>query len=224
MFDVVGIISNAAIKALVTFSLVAFPFLFSPACWPSASCHLVFRHNIRGPDAKLFFSRGGWYSREINRCRSITSLAEINKGATRSVPPSQHVWPFLSSFINNSAENPQGLSKYRPAKIRTRGLQAEPKFVMSSDEAYSAFLERANQDTGTKKEDSSSTAAINTKSVDTDVPPQLQNIKQYYTSEVDEPFEPVSLSWDGPELPSEGKNTQPFLRRYGLQLFSLGPG
>ena len=32
MFDVVGIISNAAIKALVTFSLVAFPFLFSPAC------------------------------------------------------------------------------------------------------------------------------------------------------------------------------------------------
>lgn len=94
---------------------------------------------------------------------------------------------------------------------------------MSSDEAYSTFLERANQDTGTSKEDSSSTAAINTKSVDTDVPPQLQNIEQYYTSEVDEPFEPVSLSWDGPELPSEGKNTQPDLCLYGLQVFSLSP-
>lgn len=78
---------------------------------------------------------------------------------------------------------------------------------MSSDEAYSSFLERANQDTGTSKEDSSTTAAINTKNVDTDVPQQLQHINQYYTSEVDEPFEPVSLSWDGPELPSEGKNT-----------------
>ena len=81
---------------------------------------------------------------------------------------------------------------------------------MSSDEAYSSFLEQANQDTGTNKEASSTAATVNTKNVDTDVPQQFQKIKQYYTSEVDEPFEPVSLKWDGPELPSESKNSQPF--------------
>ena len=78
---------------------------------------------------------------------------------------------------------------------------------MSSDDAYSSFLEQANQDTGTSKEDSSTISAINTKNVDTDVPFQLQNIQQFYTSEVDEPFEPVSLKWDGTELPSKGKDS-----------------
>lgn len=87
---------------------------------------------------------------------------------------------------------------------------------MSSDEAYSSFLEQANQDTGTSREDSSTIATINTKNVDTEVPRQLQSIKQYYTSEVDEPFEPVSLKWNGPELPSEGKNSQPFFCSSGL--------
>lgn len=89
---------------------------------------------------------------------------------------------------------------------------------MSSDEAYSSFLEQANQDTGASQEASSTNAAINTKNVDTEVPQQLQNIKQYYTSEVDEPFEPVSLKWDGPELPSESKNFR------SLFPFVLGPG
>lgn len=80
---------------------------------------------------------------------------------------------------------------------------------MSSDEAYGAFLDQANQDTGTSKEDSITTTAMNTKSVDTEVPHQLQNIKQYYTSEVDEPFEPVSLKWNGSKLPTESKNFYP---------------
>lgn len=76
---------------------------------------------------------------------------------------------------------------------------------MSSDEAYSAFLEQANQDTGNSK-DSNIVNSMSTKSVNTEVPVQLQNIDQYYTSEVDEPFEPVSLRWDGSELPSESEN------------------
>lgn len=79
---------------------------------------------------------------------------------------------------------------------------------MSSDETYGSFLEQANQDTGTSKA-SSTLNTMNTKNVDTEVPLQLQNIKQYYTSEVDEPFVPVSLKWDGSELPSESKNSHP---------------
>ncbi len=79
---------------------------------------------------------------------------------------------------------------------------------MSSDDAYSAFLEQANQDTGAGN-DSLTSNAINTKSVDTDVPVQLQKVEQYYMSEVDEPFDPVSLKWTGAELPSESEDPRP---------------
>lgn len=85
---------------------------------------------------------------------------------------------------------------YRPSK------SAPPFRAMSSDEAYSSFLDQANQDTGASKASTQSTSA-STKAVDTDVPATLQKIEQYYTSEADEPFEPVSLRWSGRAMPSE---------------------
>lgn len=76
---------------------------------------------------------------------------------------------------------------------------------MSSDEAYSSFLDQANQDTGVGKASTQSSSAT-AKAIDTDVPVSLQKIEQYYQSEADEPFEPVSLSWDGNNMPSESKS------------------
>ena len=77
---------------------------------------------------------------------------------------------------------------------------------MSSDEAYSSFLDQANQDTGASKaKGSTGSSSVGTKAVDTDVPATLQSIEQYYTSDADEPFEPVSLRWTGPNMPSESK-------------------
>ena len=73
---------------------------------------------------------------------------------------------------------------------------------MSSDDAYSSFLEQANQDTGASKSSASAKTAT-TESVDTEVPAGLLSVEQYYTSEADEPFEPVSLQWDGQNMPSE---------------------
>lgn len=73
---------------------------------------------------------------------------------------------------------------------------------MSSDDAYGSFLEQANQDTGASNVSTTSKKAT-TKAVDTEVPVKLQKIKQYYTSEADEPFEPVSLKWGGNNMPSE---------------------
>ncbi|KAI4142277.1 MAG: hypothetical protein L6R39_005006 [Caloplaca ligustica] len=75
---------------------------------------------------------------------------------------------------------------------------------MSSDDAYSSFLDQANQDTGASKVSSKSDTAT-TKAVNTEVPVGLQNVEQYYTSEADEPFEPVSLQWDGNNMPSENQ-------------------
>lgn len=74
---------------------------------------------------------------------------------------------------------------------------------MSSDDAYSSFLDQANQDTGASKTSAHSSSAT-TKAVDTDVPAPLQKVELYYTSEADEPFEPVSLKWNGKNMPSEG--------------------
>jgi len=75
---------------------------------------------------------------------------------------------------------------------------------MSSDEAYGSFLDQANQDTGASKASSQSKSA-STKAVDTEIPDDLKKIEVYYTSETDEPFEPVSLKWSGKSLPSENE-------------------
>jgi len=79
---------------------------------------------------------------------------------------------------------------------------------MASDEAYSAFLDQANQDTGAAKASAESTSAT-TRATDTDVPVSLQKVEQYYVSEADEPFEPVSLKWNGSNMPSESKLAPP---------------
>ncbi|KAF2089938.1 hypothetical protein K490DRAFT_71647 [Saccharata proteae CBS 121410] len=73
---------------------------------------------------------------------------------------------------------------------------------MASDEDYAAFLDKANQDTGVDQ-DSAASQSFGTKAVNADVPHVLQQVEEYYVSESDEPFEPVSLAWDGDGMPSE---------------------
>ncbi|EOD50202.1 hypothetical protein GTA08_BOTSDO00334 [Neofusicoccum parvum] len=73
---------------------------------------------------------------------------------------------------------------------------------MASDEDYAAFLDKANQDTGAPA--SAKSKSFTTKAVDSAVPQVLQQIEEYYVSDADEPFEPVSLKWDGDAMPSEG--------------------
>lgn len=72
---------------------------------------------------------------------------------------------------------------------------------MSSDADYASFLDKANQDTGASKastqQSSSQQQKYSTQSVDTDVPAAVKDVDEYYTSEADEPFEPVSLKWSG---------------------------
>jgi hypothetical protein len=75
---------------------------------------------------------------------------------------------------------------------------------MSSDQDYADFLDKANQDTGASKASTQSTK-VGTKAVDTEVPKGLESVEEYYVSEADEPFEPVSLKWEEEGLPSAGK-------------------
>jgi len=76
---------------------------------------------------------------------------------------------------------------------------------MSSDADYASFLDKANQDTGSKNASTQSKKAVGTKSVNTAVPKALEQVQEYYTSDADEPFEPVSLAYEGEGLPSAGE-------------------
>ncbi|KAF2432095.1 hypothetical protein EJ08DRAFT_648461 [Tothia fuscella] len=73
---------------------------------------------------------------------------------------------------------------------------------MASDEDYSSFLDKSNEDPSGGGKVSTQTKNLTTKSVDTEVPSALGKVDEFYTSEADEPFEPVSLKWDGDDLPS----------------------
>ena len=91
---------------------------------------------------------------------------------------------------------------------------------MASDDDYSNFLDKANQDTGASKASTQSTSKPLTKSVDTDVPGPLQKIELYYTSEADEPFEPVSLRWNGKNMPSESLSFHVLLSIYNFYVYT----
>jgi hypothetical protein len=73
--------------------------------------------------------------------------------------------------------------------------------TMSSDADYASFLDKANQDTGSAEQQSSSKKkSYGTKSVDTAVPQILEKVEEYYISDADEPFEPMALKYDGSSL------------------------
>ncbi|KAF2741085.1 hypothetical protein EJ04DRAFT_507506 [Polyplosphaeria fusca] len=64
-----------------------------------------------------------------------------------------------------------------------------------SDADYEAFLNKASEDSSGATTQSSK--KVGTKAVDTEVPKALEQVEEYYTSDADEPFEPVALSYDG---------------------------
>ena len=101
-------------------------------------------------------------------------------------------------YPNNSSPGPSLIS----SNCRIRASKPLSHRRTMSDDAYSSFLDKANQDTGASKASMQSKTA-STKAVDTEVPVTLQGVEQYYVSEADEPFEPVSLKWGGKNMPSE---------------------
>ncbi|KLJ11630.1 hypothetical protein EMPG_13192 [Blastomyces silverae] len=72
---------------------------------------------------------------------------------------------------------------------------------MSSDDAYAAFLAKANEDPSknipatTQQQE----GFVHTKTIDAAaaVPTVLRDVEMYYVSDTDEVFEPVALNWSG---------------------------
>lgn len=73
---------------------------------------------------------------------------------------------------------------------------------MASDADYMAFLDKANaqREAGLRnRSQTQPSTSIRTETVETGVrvPDVLKLVDTYYVSETDEPFEPVSLRWEG---------------------------
>ncbi|KAF5026108.1 hypothetical protein F66182_1796 [Fusarium sp. NRRL 66182] len=91
------------------------------------------------------------------------------------------------------------------AQQHTRLLSSTRRFNMSNDDDYMAFLNKANQDTGVGASTQEKTT-FKAKDQGSEVPKSIINVckKAVYTSDADEPFEEVSLQWEGNNgLPSD---------------------
>lgn len=70
-----------------------------------------------------------------------------------------------------------------------------------SDADYEAFLNKANADSEEgKAQAQSQSEGYGTKSVNAAVPQALKSVDATYTSDADEPFEPVALNYEGDEI------------------------
>ncbi|PKX98991.1 uncharacterized protein P174DRAFT_437436 [Aspergillus novofumigatus IBT 16806] len=71
---------------------------------------------------------------------------------------------------------------------------------MSSDDAYVSFLDKANADlNNARAAQTQQSSGVRTETVDVgaQIPAPLRSVDAYYISETDEPFEPVTLRWEG---------------------------
>lgn len=89
---------------------------------------------------------------------------------------------------------------------------------MASDEDYSSFLDKANEDpsSGTAKSQSSGKKELKALDEGVEVPAILKKATEdaFYVSDADEPFVPVALKWSGKKLPGESKWLDSFLSLY----------
>lgn len=95
----------------------------------------------------------------------------------------------------------------RPVQLRAAHTN------MSSDDAYASFLDKANQPTSSSEPSTQSTKGFphtQTMSKDEQAPQSLGELNINYTSDTDEPFEPVALKWKRGDL-NAGKARQSLL-------------
>ncbi|KAJ3543675.1 hypothetical protein NM208_g3452 [Fusarium decemcellulare] len=79
---------------------------------------------------------------------------------------------------------------------------------MSNDDDYMAFLNKANQDTGADAATQQQKATFKAKDAGSEVPKEIRQVckNAVYVSDADEPFEEVSLKWEGKNgLPTESE-------------------
>ncbi|KAJ5702949.1 hypothetical protein N7488_010497 [Penicillium malachiteum] len=115
----------------------------------------------------------------------------------------------LISYTNHLPNSQQSTTRaiHFPTTFKSQPVTQPPRFpsfstsstVMSSDDAYMAFLNKANSDLNAGHGSAQGGGSVQTQAVDTslNLPASLKNVEVYYVSDTDEPFEPVLLRWKG---------------------------
>jgi len=139
----------------------------------------------------------------ISRRRSSPTITAIKAYCTRSSPSLDLRTSLFPFFHPTFGAKPFVGTSSPTSGAGSRRLLHDSQIRMSSDADYAAFLDQANQDTGSTS--AQTTKKVGTKSVNTTVPKALESIEEYYISDADEPFEPVALKFEGDQAPSAGK-------------------
>ncbi|CAJ0551717.1 Ff.00g056960.m01.CDS01 [Fusarium sp. VM40] len=111
----------------------------------------------------------------------------------------------LGSLLLRKQHIPRRTNLLRISQLNTRLLSNSRPLKMSNDDDYMSFLNKANQDTGAGASTQEKTA-FKAKDHGVEVPKAIAEVckNAVYTSDADEPFEEVSLKWQGSNgLPSE---------------------
>lgn len=125
----------------------------------------------------------------------------------------------LGSLLLRKQHIPRRTNLLRILQLNTRLLSNSRPLKMSNDDDYMSFLNKANQDTGAGAGAGASTqekTAFKAKDHGVEVPKAIAEVckKAVYTSDADEPFEEVSLKWQGSNgLPSESKPTNVYTQK-----------
>lgn len=126
----------------------------------------------------------------------------------------------LGSLLLRKQHIPRRTNLLRISQLNTRLLSNSRPLKMSNDDDYMSFLNKANQDTGAGASTQEKTA-FKAKDHGVEVPKAIAEVckNAVYTSDADEPFEEVSLKWQGSNgLPSESKPSQPMYTPKNYQL------
>ncbi|KAI1030454.1 hypothetical protein LB503_012273 [Fusarium chuoi] len=105
------------------------------------------------------------------------------------------------------SRNQTVLPRTTASRHSTRLVSNTRSLNMSNDDDYMAFLNKANQDTGAGAATQEKTT-FKTKDQGAQVPKPISDVckNAVYTSDADEPFQEVSLKWEGKNgLPSESE-------------------
>ncbi|KAF2447014.1 hypothetical protein P171DRAFT_429957 [Karstenula rhodostoma CBS 690.94] len=124
-----------------------------------------------------------------------TAHLQVRRHSTRK-PPTRIARPSTATLLQRttSAPHPRTFHTSPPARM--------------SDADYEAFLNKANADSNEgKAQAQAQSEGYGTKSVNTAVPQALKSVEATYTSDADEPFEPVALNYQGDEITEQQLKT-----------------
>lgn len=110
--------------------------------------------------------------------------------------PPRNCLPHTDRSASARSIAPHPFFRQRPSPC----LHTSSRLSMS-DADYEAFLNKANDGgDGGQGQAKAQSEGYGTKSVNTAVPRELENVQETYTSDADEPFEAVALNFDGDKL------------------------